>query len=229
MKLISRWNLRTSHPLTQEEFEQLCINARVLEQDGRGIKVLQLANGNIFKVFRLRRVLTIARLYSYARQFCRNADRLHDLSIPTVDVVQLFSFEESSDTGVLYKPLPGQTLRQLGASGMLNEGLMRQFGEFIARLHNSGVYFRSAHFGNIVLTPQAELGLIDIADLSIYAHGLTAWHRVRNFRHLQRLDADWASVSLAGRKAFIQSYFQHTTLSAGVQAWLLRKVRFLPS
>ncbi|MCB5186887.1 PhoP regulatory network YrbL family protein [Methylobacillus caricis] len=229
MKLVPRWKIRNSQLLIREDFEQMLKNAKVLEQDGRGIKVLQLESGNIFKIFRLRHTISLAQIYSYARHFCRNADRLQALNIPTVEVVQLFHFEESTDTAVLYRPLPGRTLRQLGLSGLLDESLMREFGKFVARLHEHGIYFRSLHFGNVVLTPEGKLGLIDIADLKVRSLSLTAWHRARNFRHLQRVPADWATLSLASRQAFADSYFSYAKLSVKTKALLLPKLKFLSS
>lgn len=227
MKLLPILKMRRSQELTPEEFEQLRVSALVLEQDGRGIKVLQLENGNIFKVFRRRHTFSLSQVYSHARQFCRNADRLKALEIPTVDIMQLFHFEDSSDTGVLYRPLPGRTLRQLGLSGMLDLDLLQAFGVFVAQLHQQGVHFRSLHFGNVVLTPEGSLGLIDIADLKLYGASLSAWHRRRNFRHLQRYASDWTMISTEGRQVFAASYFAASQLPAKAAARLRQELRFL--
>ncbi|MCB5191588.1 glycosyltransferase [Methylobacillus arboreus] len=220
MQLIPGWNIRSSQILSRENFAQLCMNAEVLEQDERGIKVLQLENGHIFKVFRVRHIFSLARVYSYARQFCHNADRLKTLAIPTVEVMQLFHFEETSDTAVLYKPLPGHTLRQLSMSSLLSLELMQDFGRFVARLHQDGIYFRSLHFGNVVRTPQGEFGLIDIADLNAYRYSLTESQRARNFRHLQRYRDDWMVLPIASRKAFADSYFSTSQLPAKMESIL---------
>lgn len=227
MKLLPSLKLRRSQVLTPEEFEQLRLSALVLEQDGRGIKVMQLENGNIFKIFRRRHTISLSQIYSYARLFCRNADRLKALAIPTVDIIQLFHFEDSSDTGVLYKPLPGRTLRQLGMSGQLDLALLQAFGAFVARLHHEGVYFRSLHFGNVVLTPEGSLGLIDIADLKLRGQALRVWHRRRNFRHLQRYASDWSMISAEGKQAFAASYFAASELPAKAVARLRQELRFM--
>lgn len=225
--LIPRLNIRNSHLLTPEDFAQLSRNAKVLEQDERGIKVLQMVNGNILKVFRVRHTFTLARVYSYARHFCRNADKLKQLGVPTVEIVQLFHFEENTDTAVLYQPLLGHTLRQLHISGLTDHVLMENLGRFVARLHEDGIYFRSLHFGNVVKTPEGRLGLIDIADLKVYHHSLTNWHRARNFRHLQRYRDDWMSLSMAERKAFADGYFTTAQLSPKAASALRQKLKFL--
>ncbi|MCB5184898.1 toluene tolerance protein [Methylobacillus gramineus] len=228
MRLIPHWKIRNSRLLLPEDFEQLLTSAKVLEQDGRGVKVLQFENSNILKLFRLRHTISFARLYSYARHFCRNADRLQTLQIPTIEVVQLFHFEDSTDTAVLYKPLPGKTLRQLGMIGLIDEGLMGKFGQFVARLHEQGVHFRALHFGNVVLTPGNELGLIDMADLKVYPHSLGLWHRKRNFRHLQRVPEEWTALPEACLKAFVDNYFSHAQLSLQSKQSLLKELNFFP-
>ncbi|MDR5170850.1 toluene tolerance protein [Methylobacillus flagellatus] len=225
--LIPRLNIRNSHLLTPEDFAQLRRNAKVLEQNERGIKLLQMQNGNILKVFHVRHTFTLTRVYSYARHFCRNADKLKRLGVPTVEIVQLFHFEESTDTAVLYRPLQGHTLRQLHISGLAEHGLMESFGRFVAQLHQHGVYFRSLHFGNVVRTPDGRLGLIDIADLKVYRHGLTNWHRARNFRHLQRYQADWESLPMAERKVFADSYFSTAQLPPKAASALRSSLKFL--
>ena len=225
--LIPRLNIRASYLLAPEHFAQLSQNARILEQDQRGIKVLQLDNGNILKIFRVRHTFTLARIYSYARQFCRNAGRLKKLGIPTVEIVQLFHFEDSTDTAVMYQPLPGKTLRQLNQSGQLDNALLKEFGQFVARLHQQGVYFRSLHFGNVVRTPEGQLGLIDIADLKVYPCSLATGHRARNFRHLLRYQEDWEVLSVANRTAFANSYFSAASMPEKSELMLRQKLKDL--
>jgi tRNA A-37 threonylcarbamoyl transferase component Bud32 len=220
---------RRSEALSVRDFETLRAQAHVLEQDARGVKVLQLPDGNIFKLFRVRRMLSLARIYSYARHFCRNADGLASLGIPTVNVVRLLHFTGSADTAVLYQPLPGKTLRQLAQAGELGPNLMADVGRFVAHLHARGVYFRSLHFGNVVLTPDNTLGLIDIADLKLYHHRLSMGHRARNFRHLQRLKHDWDMVTTESAQAFIEAYFSSSGLPERDQDTLRSKFRYLPT
>lgn len=224
--LIPRLNIRASYLLAPEHFAQLSQNASILEQDERGVKVMQLDNGNIFKIFRVRHIFSLARIYSYARQFCRNADRLKKIGIPTVEIVQLFHFEDSADTAVMYQPLPGKTLRQLNNAGELDQALIKELGRFVARLHQQGIYFRSLHFGNVVRTPEGQLGLIDIADLKTKSYSLTVWHRIRNFRHLLRYREDWATLSPTDRQTFLDSYFAVAALPADTETELRSKLTF---
>jgi len=71
------------------------------------------------------------------------------------------------------------------------------------------VYFRSLHFGNVVLTPDNTLGLIDIADLRCQKRTLSDSKRLRNFAHLLRYkeDRQWLLGQDAG-DTFLEGYRQ---------------------
>ena len=91
--------------------------------------------------------------------------------------------------------------------------IAQKLAAFIARLHNRDVYFRSIHFGNILITPDNSFGLIDIADMKIKSHSLNIGRRIRNFHHLTRYDIDRNSLKQQ-KEIFIREYlkicnFQH--------------------
>jgi tRNA A-37 threonylcarbamoyl transferase component Bud32 len=204
--------LRTSRLLLDAEFERMLAGAEVLEQDAHGVKVLRLQSGDILKTFRVKHLISSARIYSHARSFCRNADRLEVLGIPTVMIRQLFHFVDSGRSAVLYQPLPGNTLRQIAETGNLEDLLMDHLGNFVADLHRRGIYFRSLHLGNIVQTPDGKLGLIDIADMSIKPWQLSCGQRMRNFRHMCRLAEDRRQFGREGWKQLVDAYLRRAGL-----------------
>ena len=53
-----------SGALSAAELERLCTGAEVLEQDAHGLKVLRLPDGDMLKLFRVKRRWSSARLYS---------------------------------------------------------------------------------------------------------------------------------------------------------------------
>lgn len=203
---------RSSRLLTEDEFKAMLASAEVLEQDAHGLKVLRLANGDILKIFRVKRLISSARFFSYARRFCRNAERLQELGIPTVSVRELLRFSGSGNTAVLYQPLPGVTLRELGRAKLSDGGIPSDLGIFVAKLHEMGIYFRSLHFGNIVLTPDGELGLIDISDMRFLPRKLSCGRRFRNFNHMRRLKSDMAMLEESGWKLILDNYLGHTSI-----------------
>jgi tRNA A-37 threonylcarbamoyl transferase component Bud32 len=206
-----------SHFLSTAEFHRFSQGASILEQDERGIKVLMLDNGDILKVFRVRNRFSAARIYSYARRFCRNAARLHRLGIPTIQIKQLFHLAAPAQTAVLYTPLAGDTLRELLDKRSLTSNEARKLGIFIAGLHKQGVHFRSLHLGNTVLNPQGELGLIDIADMSIYPWGLWCSTRARSFSHLHRYPEQIRQLGQETWQHIETSYFSHALLAGACE------------
>jgi len=230
--------MRTSSLLSVASLE----GAQIIEFDPRGLKVLRLAHGNILKLFRLRNQWSIARWYGYAQRFCANAKRLHQLNIPTVKIIDTYLLADDSAFSSLpapitfkpkqrganqtyaveYVPLPGNTLKELLLSQALTSAHVLQLGAFIARLHGSGVHFRSLHLGNIVLTPDGEMGLIDVADMRIYPWALWFNTRMRSFRHVTR----YAKLNEQFGKQYWQlltdTYIQQAKLS-GKQSQVFQK------
>jgi len=203
--------------LTEAEFRAMCATAEILEQDAHGLKVLRLPNGDILKVFRVKHLISSARLYSYARRFCKNAERLSKRNVPTVITKQLYHLAGTRSSAVLYAPLPGQTVRDLARISKLDDPFLIRLGAFIAQLHDLGIYFRSLHFGNIVLTPDNRLGLIDIADLRIFSSKLSCRRRLRNFHHLWRIKTDL--VGLEGKLRFVrEGYLRESSITGNCKS-----------
>lgn len=182
--------------LKHEDYLQLRAGARVVEADHYGEKVLILADGTYLKLFRRKRLISSAAWYPYARRFADNADALAQLGIPCPQVIETYRLPEIARDAVHYRALPGETLRHAVARGLGDDEanrLRRQFREFVGRLHDLGIYFRSCHLGNVVVTPNGEMGLIDIADLQLGGRSLRPAKRRRNYSHILRYtgDRDW--------------------------------------
>lgn len=170
----------------------LCEKADLIEADHHGEKVLKLGNGSFLKLFRRKRLLSSSLYRPYATRFVQNAQKLEARQIPCPEIIATYRIESIQRTAVHYWPLPGETLRQClpKVDSETKLALCRKLGAFIARLHQQGVYFRSLHLGNIVLTDAAELGLIDIADMQCSKRSLSCGKRKRNFHHLFRYVQD---------------------------------------
>lgn len=173
--------------LSQSDYESLRESATVTASDDHGDKVLKLADGSYLKLFRIKRLITSARFFPYWRRFAENAGKLSAVRIPTLSVIRILDIPHLKRTAVHYDPLPGQTLRELRE---LDRELVSRLGEFLCLLHDKGVYLRSLHLGNVVLTPDGDLGLIDVADMRIRSSALSDRLRVRNFYHLCRYEED---------------------------------------
>ena len=208
-------------------YEALRAGAQVLEADGSGDKVLRLSDGRILKLFRRKRLLSSALFYPYAKRFADNAKALKQRNIPCPQIIAVYRIPSIQRDGVYYAPLAGMTIRQLHNDKNTPNDLQRRLGQFIAFLHDKGVYFRSLHFGNVILTPENELGLIDIADLRCQPKPLSENKRLRNFTHLFRYQEDrqWLIENDSG-ESFLEGYRQgsHTVTR---QEWLIEQLRHL--
>jgi hypothetical protein len=173
--------------LSQVDFDQLTLGAQVLEADSHGAKVYLLEDGNILKVFRRKRLISSALLRPYSQRFVDNAARLAQLGIPTLEVISQHKLELPGRTAVLYRPLPGRTLLQLSReAGFSWDSYLPRLVELIRQLHRSGIYFRSLHLGNVVETPDQQLGLIDVADMRFLRAPLSSRMVRRNVQHMAR-------------------------------------------
>jgi hypothetical protein len=167
-------------------YETLRQGARVLEQDGHGEKVLQLADGSFLKLFRLKQLWSSALLKPYANRFVTNCAGLKQMGILCPEIIDVFRIQGGRRDAVHYWPLKGTTLRDLFRKGNLADTDRTLLIDFVQRLHEQGIYFRSLHLGNIVKTETGALGLIDVADLRFYSRPLFHWQRKRNMAHLMR-------------------------------------------
>lgn len=173
--------------LPQVDFNQLILGAQVLEADSYGAKVYLLSDGNILKLFRRKRLISSALLRPYSRRFIDNALQLEKLGIPTLKVLKYYSLDAPGMSAVLYRPLPGETLRQLSRKpGFSWQQNLPDLVTLVQRLHQSGIYFRSLHLGNIVITPEKQWGLIDVADMRFFRAPLSSRMVKRNVQHFAR-------------------------------------------
>ncbi|MCK5893853.1 MAG: toluene tolerance protein [Endozoicomonadaceae bacterium] len=194
--------------LTTEEHMTLIAGAQVIEADGFGDKVLLLNNGDYLKLFRRKRLLSSALLVSPSMRFIRNAGLLVKRGVSTVTITDHYYIPSLKRMAVHYQPLLGETLRTLLADSSADNRskLMTLLGVFIARLHKKGIYFRSLHLGNIVRTPNCELGLIDVADMRCGYFSVNIRCCLRNFRHFVRSNIDMELLNFILRKQLLDAY-----------------------
>ncbi|WP_259104403.1 serine/threonine-protein kinase [Pseudomonas sp. JUb42] len=173
--------------LSKAALNQMIVGAKVLEADSFGAKVYMLQDGKILKLFRRKRWFSSALLRPYSRRFIDNAVKLEKLGVPTLKVTHFYTLDQPGMTAVLYRPLPGETLRQITRhEGFSWQQSMPALIELIRSLHQSGIYFRSLHLGNIVVTPENTLGLIDVADMRFFRGPLSSSLKKRNLQHFAR-------------------------------------------
>lgn len=192
--------------ISAQEFENWLANGEVLEQDGRGPKVIRLGDEQILKIFRPRRRFWLSRLMPQATHFNHNATRLADLYIRVPQVSECFWLDKSQAvSGCSYTPLPGHSLEQIYQRSRREfEALLPAFAAFIYSLHQRGIYFRSLHLGNVLQLPDGSFGLIDFLDIHFKRAPLAQRLVARNLEHLrsylqrnQMNDFPWSTLQAA--------------------------------
>lgn len=192
--------------MTRSAFQALVAGARVLEQRHGRAKVLLLPDGDIVKLFNVRPRLSGALIYPYSFRFRRNTRKLSMRGILSVEVRHVFFCPSERAHGVIYPLLPGRTLLEVLAEDSDPSRYAATVGRFVADLHARGIYFRALHPGNILVTPDGGLALIDVGDVRFRSGPLGDWLRVRNFRHLVRRKGHAEQILRMGTQAFVTAY-----------------------
>ena len=192
--------------ITPVALKNLIAESRLLEADGIGPKVVEAPNGKVIhKLFRRKRWLSSALFYPYATRFANNAKQLGVLGFNTVNVLEIAYCRSCGYHLLSYEKVSGSSMREL----IKESATMEQFielGQFIAQLHQRGVYFRSLHLGNVLRDEKNQFVLIDIADMRFFRRPLSASQRFRNFRPLlNRLD-DRQLISTGNWGALVSAY-----------------------
>jgi tRNA A-37 threonylcarbamoyl transferase component Bud32 len=193
--------------INQQEYDALVAGSEILEEDANGLKVVVLSDGTFLKLFRIKGFFSSTWYRPHATRFSNNVADLKSLRIPVPKVLETYWIGHLKMNAVQYIPLNGQTIRNLYAQeGRNSESLVKLIAEFIAQLHQKGVYFHSLHLGNILMLDDGTLGLIDVSDMKIYSKTLNADKRLRNFTHLIRYKQDRTQLEAYGRDLFVQGY-----------------------
>lgn len=196
--------------LKPEALDSLLQGAKVIEEDGYGLKVARLVDGDFLKLYRRKRLMSSALWSAPAQRFADNARRLQQLGLIAPAIVDTLLIPQRKLNGVRYQPLPGQTLRDhwRALEPQERDVEVERFGAFLGQLHQLGVYFRSLHLGNVLCLPDRRLGLIDLSDMTISGKPLSRWKRKRNLQHMLRYKEDSAWLTQEHRTALLRGYDQ---------------------
>lgn len=213
------------------QLDALLDNAKTIEEDGLGIKVAQLQSGEFLKLYRRKRLLSSDLWDLPAQRFADNANGLLRLGITAPTILEVLMISERRLSAVRYQPLPGDTLRnhlRNSEPAERSQSVMR-FGAFLGELHESGVYFRSLHLGNVLLLPGGSFGLIDLSDMKLERNALAPWKRRRNLQHILRYAEDIAWLTEQHREEWVAGYRKSVSPRSGerfsrdVGKWLATK------
>lgn len=188
--------------LSNDEYLALRTNATVLERDLHEEKVLRMENGSYLKLFRRKRLAW----YPYAQRFSDNALILQKRAIPCPLVTATYRIPGIKRDAVLYALLEGKSLRQIIQSGEAPSDLRTVLRKFVAQLHAAGIYFRSLHLGNIILSPSGKLGAYRYRRPARQERCDLSYLRRRNMHQLHRNPYDQAWLCTDGSTEVEDAY-----------------------
>lgn len=204
--------------LDAKAFEALLKDALILSRHGiLGPKVFILPFGDIVKVFNPKKGLTRRHWHPKYRQFIENAAQLHIRHIKTVAIRHIYHLSERDAYAVRYTPLAGRDLRSLMPGNM--PILMPTLLDFMASLHDKGIYFRGLHLGNILNCDTGGLGIIDMADMRFKNGSLNMAYRVRNLAHMVKRPEDCTLFESYGLTRLLDEYCAHAGIRGLTRIW----------
>lgn len=189
--------------LSEQQYQSLIADGKILEKDGNGPKVIALGDERYFKAFYHKSWFSASHFISRAQKFADNAHKLKQKGVITVDTEQVFKLDNPARHCVVYTGVPGKTVRQALKEQPKDSALSRKVGAYVAQLQAKGVLFRSLHLGNIIVMPDGELALIDISDMTVHPFALIRWQRKRNFLHILRYRGD---IDILDLETFKEGY-----------------------
>jgi len=213
--------------MSTDEFDRFLARSDVLSADRNGVKVLRADDGTMLKIFRRKRRLSSALFSPYALRFADASRALEGRGISTVETLRVVALDEPGCTGVIYRYLEGTPLRDAleTADDCERTALMETLHDFVARLHDNGVYFRALHFANVLVESNGGFALIDVSEARVLPGPLSPSLRARNFKPLIAYATDVRSLEHFGFARFVQGYLSNAGLDSSATSAFLTRLR----
>lgn len=192
--------------ISREDLDNLIEDSTLLlgkvERPGQ----LLTSKNEIAKFFYKRKRISTSTFLPQADRFRVNSIRLSQCGVKAPKVNDSFYCEDLPVHIVIYDLIEGIDFREHCSKGELD--CLGILPEYLSQLHDTGVYFRAIHLGNIVKCPSGENALIDISDLSVKSGSLSIFRRARNIAHLIDTEEDREYFNAYGLDRFLQAYFE---------------------
>jgi len=192
--------------ISKQQLKNLCKNGTCIDSIGEYPSVIIHPDGTITKLWKRKKSLFSSdRFRSYAQRFIDNATGLTAKGINVPDILNHAVLEGERISIVSYRALPGNSIRDLLKDSPERVDIPA-LGRYILSLHDKGIFFRSIHFGNIILLPDNNYGLIDITDVRYYKNPVPLRRRAVNLATPLRYSDDADRIKAAQLPDLIDSY-----------------------
>jgi tRNA A-37 threonylcarbamoyl transferase component Bud32 len=219
--LAHRWSGRHLPVLSDDAHRRWLDGASELARDRQGCRTLRTADGaHVVKELALKRVLSSALWRPYALRFAENAAALRDRGVGAPDVVGAWRLPSQPLHLVVYRWRDGVELRDaLRDPASDRASLLARLGAFLARLHDAGATFRSAHLGNFIVgSDDGTLSVIDCVDVAIAERPLSPETRSSDLAAVTWRDDELRDLLGGSPGSFLRGYFANVTM-AEAERW----------
>ncbi len=198
--------------LSTEQFTTLIQDkhATILSDSKAGPKVLKMQNGDIVKIFY--DTLKIPLSMPHALRFNRSAQILKTAGFLAPQIKCLKYYPAQKAYVLIYGEIPGQDFRSL--SSKAHPAVLGKLPSFLASLHQKGIFYRGIHLGNVLLTPNQEIGLVDITNVSKSNKPLSLKQCAKNLAHFVYYWRDIVVFTAYSRRRFLDEYARAAKLDA---------------
>lgn len=198
--------------LTENAYTELVAGAQVLKLRRGKPAILLTPHQQIVKHIYRRSWFSSSRIWPYAQRFISSAEILRQRGIlaPTVQARYYYAPERCDI--LVYTYLEGKSLLTLAREN--NFTYMEKAPQFLAKLHELGIYFRDFHLDNIIIHHD-EFALIDIASVKCtrQRQGLNLRYRAKNIVQIFSKNEDQEAYRIFGKENFLRRYLEKTNLS----------------
>jgi hypothetical protein len=177
-------------------------------------RLVRMHDGQLAKAFECGRFFSSNWWRPPSGRFVAVANELQRRGIHSADITQRYRLIMPKRDIVTYIPLEGIDLRQALRESNHAKTIFNHFITFLVELHHKGIYFRGIHFGNVIVMPDDQFGLVDVVSTRFFNRPLTMAMRARNFRHFFQYRLDKDVVREFGREIIMQIYLDHAKLDS---------------
>ena len=199
--------------LSRDEFQRFVAQNQVLIGSPERPGLMLTSKQEIVKFFYRRKFISTSLFVPQAERFHANSIKLKQIGLAAPDVSEVYFCPDIPVHMVVYQYLKGADFRELCTKN--NSQCIDRLPSYIAMLHETGVYFRAIHLGNVLQLDDDDLALVDITDLTVRSNQVTIFERARNIAHLFNSSEDKLFLADYGLRRFLDSYYLSAKLTAG--------------
>lgn len=172
--------------------------------------VILLPDDTVLKLWAKRPgILSSGRWHPYSNRFVKHAEALRGLKVPVPKIIDHMIIEGTSVRVVHYHSLTGESVRSLlhREPSKIN---IPALAKFYKSLHDLGINFKGANFGNLIQISPEKFGLIDFTSLKILPRPLSPKERLRNLERPLSYAKDVVQMKSAGLPDLRDTYLALT-------------------